>query len=101
MKTVDLKANTITVVVNQQGKPVEKVFALPKDVPVSVGGKAARLGDLKAGMKVGVTLDKDKKGVVGIKQVNEPNGQNNNGNNGNGQNGNGQNGNGQKNQKNG
>lgn len=90
VKAINQDANTVTVVVNQKGKPVEKVFALPKDVPVTVAGKAAKLGDLKVGMKVGVTLDKDKKGVVGIKQMNEPNGQNNNGNNGNGQNGNGQ-----------
>ena len=88
VKVVDPKANTITVVVNQKGKPVEKVFALPKDVPVVLGGKPAKLGDLKPGMKVGVVIGKDKKGVVGIKQVNEPNGPNNNGN-------------GQKNQKNG
>ena len=91
VKAINQNANTITVVVNHQGKPVEKVFALPKNVPVQVAGKPAKLGDLKAGMKVGVALDKDKKNVVGIKQVNEPNGPNNNG----------QNGNGQKNQKNG
>ncbi|MFO0824771.1 MAG: RNA polymerase sigma factor [Gemmataceae bacterium] len=82
VKAVDPNANTITVVVQQQGKPVEKVFTLPKAVPVTLGGKPAKLGDVKPGMKVGVALDKDKKGVVGIKQVNEPNGQNNDGNNG-------------------
>lgn len=89
VKAVDPNANTITVVVTQQGKPVEVVYALPKDVPVTVGGKPAKIGDVKPGMEVGVTLNKDKKGVVGIKQVNEPNGQNNN------------NDDGQKNQKNG
>ncbi len=78
VKAVDPNAKTITVVVNQKGKPVEKVFALPKDVPVVLGGKPAKLGDVKPGMKIGVALDKDKKAVVGIKQVNEPNGQNNN-----------------------
>ncbi len=78
VKAVDPNANTITVVVTRQGKPVEQVYALPKDVPVTLGGKPAKLADVKPGMKVGVTLDKDKKGVVGIKQVNEPNGQNNN-----------------------
>ncbi len=96
VKAVDQNANTLTVLVGQQGKAVEKVFTLPKDVPVVVGGKPAKLGDVKPGMKVNVALDKDKKGVAGIKQVNEPNGQNNNGNKGNGNNGNGQN-----NQKNG
>lgn len=89
VKAVDPNANTITVVVARQGKPVEQVYALPKDVPVTLGGKPAKLADVKPGMKVGVTLGKDKKGVIGIKQVNEPNGQNNN------------NDDGQKNQKNG
>lgn len=89
VKAVDPNANTITVVVQQQGKPVEKVFTLPNDVPVTLGGKPAKLGDVKPGMKVNIALNKDKKGVAGIKQVNEPNGQNNNGNDG------------QKNQKNG
>ncbi len=79
VKAVDPNANTITVVVQQQGKPVEKVYPLPKDVPVTLGGKPAKLGDVKPGTKVNVAFNKDKKGVVGIKQVNEPNGQNNNG----------------------
>ena len=48
-------------------------------MPVTLGGKPAKLGDVKPGTKVNVAFNKDKKGVVGIKQVNEPNGQNNNG----------------------
>lgn len=79
VKAVDLNANTVTVVVQQQGKSVEKVFTLPKDVPITLGGKPAKLSDVKPGMKVNVALNKDKKGVAGIKQANEPNGQNNNG----------------------
>ena len=75
VKAVDPNANTITVTVSKQGKPVDQVFTLPKDAPVGVGNPG-KLGDLKPGMHVRITLDKDKKNVIGLQEVRAVAGQN-------------------------
>jgi RNA polymerase sigma factor (sigma-70 family) len=56
----------IVVNVRQGGKDVPQAFALPKEVPVVIAGKAANPAALKAGMPVGLQLSRDRKRVVRV-----------------------------------
>lgn len=66
VKSVDTTKNTITVLKKVQGKEVTETLAYLNPI-VSVGGKAANITDLKAGMPVSLRLSPDKKKVVEIK----------------------------------
>lgn len=69
LKAIDPARNVLTVLVAHQGKMVNQTITLPKNAPVVVAGKAGHLSDLKPGMLVGLDLSKDKKAVVGVRQV--------------------------------
>jgi hypothetical protein len=64
--SVDTTKNTITLLKKVQGKEVAQTLPYLNPI-VSVGGKAATITDLKAGMLVSVRLSPDKKNVVEIK----------------------------------
>jgi hypothetical protein len=100
VKAVDPAKNELVVQVARGGKKVDQVFALPKGVPVVVGGKPAKLVDLRPGMRVGLNMGKDRKGVVAVNQLvqakgadEKDKGDGQNGNKDDGQKGDGQNGN--------
>lgn len=69
VKAVDPARNSITVSVARQGRQIDQIMTLPKNVPVVIGGKVGTVADLKPGMRVGLSLSKDKKAVVGIREV--------------------------------
>ncbi len=68
LKNVDLKTKVVTLVRKEKGENVEQTLPLGKDVQVMLNGKAAKVADLKEGMKLNVLLSKDNKEVVAIKQ---------------------------------
>ncbi len=59
VKSVDAKANTVTVTVGRGGE--DKTFTLAESAKVAVGEKEAKLEDIKAGMVVLFRMDRDGK----------------------------------------
>jgi len=106
LKSIDLTKKSITVSTPGQSKTPDRDYTLPKGVIVEVGGKGAKLSDLKPGMKINLKLSKDKKDVVEIKEeaaknrINSTNGNQNQNQNQKGNGENNQKNDGQKNDKN-
>lgn len=73
LKAVDTGKNTLRIMVTGEKDEKDFIFSLTKTIAVTVNGarlgfqkKEGKLADLKAGMRVRLTLSDDKKNVVGI-----------------------------------
>lgn len=72
IKSVDAIKSTITLAVRESNDDVEdsplveKTFPVAKDAKITVDGKDAKLGDLKASSQAIVNLSEDRKSVIRI-----------------------------------